>query len=132
MERVAGPELDALIAEKVMGWRPGIMPRGAEAWFTSPSGDWTEGWLLRKEFQPSYRISDAWQVVMRMGADSFSFQFYQPSSISYAKVSFICGMGPCPKHGNVLNNHHGSYDVEARTPPLAISVAALVAKGILI
>ncbi len=126
----AGPEFDALIAQKVMGWRPGIMPRGTEAWFTSPEGDWkTANWIPRKDFQPSLQIADAWQVVVRMNEEGFSFHFFQLNKEG-ASVSFICGRGPCPQHGNPHHNHHGAYDIEASTAPLAICLAALEAKGI--
>lgn len=79
--------------------------------------------------QYSTEIADAWAVVERMRADWFSFKGWQPSKDrhDHAVVSFICGAGPCPRHGNPHQNHHGAYDVEAETFPLAIARAALVA-----
>lgn len=78
-------------------------------------------------------LAAAFEVAQRMRKDGFSFKVWQPSLLpevprpDCAVVSFICGTGPCPKHGNELHNHHGAYDVDAETLPLAICRAALVA-----
>lgn len=68
-------------------------------------------------------------VITKMRSDGFSIKIWQPNlnGPDYAKVSFICSSGPCLKHGNLAHNHHGAYDVEAETLPLAICEAALIA-----
>lgn len=118
----AGHELDALVAEKVMGWTDclAIKPKVGNG----------------HPFSPSTEIGAAWEVVEKMRGGWFSFKAWQlavegPEQIRAqrgpAVVSFICGAGPCSRHGNPHHNHHGAYDVEAETFPLAICVAALVA-----
>ncbi len=70
-----------------------------------------------------------WDVVERMRKDGFSFTLWQPGDREgiQAVVSFICSKGPCEKHDNFHHNHHGAYDVEAETAPLAVCLAALKA-----
>lgn len=77
----------------------------------------------------------AMEVVEKMRADGFSWKAWQPATedgqpVTYsygAVVSFVCSKGPCPKHGNPHQNHHGAYDVSAETLPMAICRAALIA-----
>lgn len=76
-------------------------------------------------------------VVARMRKDWFSFKCWQPSLEAEANlgtklpdmatVSFVCGAGPCPRHGTNFYNHHGAYDVQGETLPHAICLAALEA-----
>lgn len=85
---------------------------------------------------PSRDLKHAFMVVEAMRKDDFSFslrQFALPGTgRHHATVSFICNYGPCPKHPwNQANNHHGAYDVEAETIPLAICKAALIAKKVI-
>jgi hypothetical protein len=93
---------------------------------------WPEG----LEWRPSERIDQAMEIVSRMRDDWFSFKCWQPSKTPYnegdkaieiAIVSFICGAGPCTRHGTTHQNHHGAYDVEGETLSLAICKAALIA-----
>lgn len=87
-------------------------------------------------WSPSTHIAEAMEVADRMRNDWFSFKAWQPSKMPYnpgdppleiAVVSFICGMGPCTRHGTTHHNHHGAYDVEGETLPMAICKAALIA-----
>lgn len=77
----------------------------------------------------------AMEVVEKMRADSFSFKVFQPTKgpedplLGHAVVSFVCGWGPCEKHGNPHYNHHGAYNIAAETLPMAICKAALIALG---
>jgi hypothetical protein len=87
-------------------------------------------------WSPSTHIAEAMEVVDRMRGDLFSFNAWQPSRIAeipertpveIAVVSFICSKGPCTRHGTTHHNHHGAYDVEGETLPMAICKAALIA-----
>lgn len=86
----------------------------------------------------SNHLPSAMEVVEKMRADGFNWKAWQPAAepynqgdppLEHAIVSFVCSKGPCPKHGNPHHNHHGAYDVEADTLPLAICKAALIALG---
>lgn len=73
-------------------------------------------------------------VVRHLRCDGFSFKLWQPAcetGSEMAKVSFICSRGPCPKHKNHRNNHHGAYEVESDTVAMAICKAALIAKKVI-
>ena len=92
--------------------------------------------LSMEEWRPSVRLDHALEVVHRMREDAFSFKAWQPSKTPYnegdppveiAVVSFICSTGPCPRHGTTHHNHHGAYDIEGETLPMAICKAALIA-----
>lgn len=78
----------------------------------------------------------AMEVTDKMRADGFNWKAWQPATedaaspfVHGAIVSFVCSRGPCPKHGNPRQNHHGAYDVEGETLPMAICKAALIALG---
>lgn len=139
LDLAAGRTLDALIDRRLFGrktiWSP----------CAGTHTPWPSLPYRKAEFDfgmpvsvPKYstEIADAWAIVERMRADGFSFKAWQPSKepyeeggkpLEHAIVSFICSAGPCPRHGNPRENHHGSYNVEAETLPLAISRAALEA-----
>lgn len=139
----AGRELDALVAEKVMNYR-------WEQWETGHGLFAPDGTKVAKRFKTnrmrlelapspgaecvptrpleefSSDISDAMDVKEKMRKDGFNFSMFE-SAAGFIRVSFICSSGPCEKHGNFQHNHHGAYDVEAKTAPLAICRAALAA-----
>jgi hypothetical protein len=145
----AGPDLDLLIATKVMDspkhrWIDGITQRDAlgdyegcgiceidrYTYQEGGSKALREDELCVQEY--STDLVAAFEVVRKMQDDGFSFKLWQPSrgpgiTGDCSVVSFICGRGPCPKHGNPLNNHHGAYDVDAESIELAICKAALIA-----
>jgi len=123
----AGRELDILVAEKVMGW-------------TRIEKECEDSHPYYKEYRdgedccPSFStmIWASWNVVDRMREHGFSVKIWQPAKErgpDGAFVSFICGMGPCYRHGNPRNNHHGAYDIDRETLPLAVCEAALIALG---
>lgn len=130
----AGRDLDAVVARKVMNWAPSTHPKAKGA--LAPP-DNLEGFYTEDDLPAfSEELHDAQYIIERMRADGFSFKALQPSKEPYnpgekpveiATVSFVCGAGPCPKHGNTLDNHHGAYDVEAPTLALAVCRAALAA-----
>lgn len=134
----SGKKLDALVAEKVLGckvvrYNLAVTSAGCECPGTVHAADECSDEL------PSYSTdrTAAWEVVEAMRVHGFSFKLWQPDSIvdgafspemnGFSVVSFICKTGPCEKHGNLCHNHHGAYDVEADTLPVAICKAALVA-----
>lgn len=71
----AGPELDALIATRVMGWIRHDLSSGAWSWFPDISVSppplslkgWGSGW------SPSTIIVHAWEVVEKLRANNYSF-----------------------------------------------------------
>ena len=108
----AGRELDALVAEHVMGWVWGIDDDGFQ--YLVPA-DWDE-YMVPAVPHYSTRIQDAWQVVEKTKLlDDFE----------------LTKDGPMYQFG-----HYGEYGfdewtlyAEADTAPLAICLAALKAVG---
>jgi hypothetical protein len=138
----AGATLDALVAEKVLGCTVKSVKRCQTGDDQTVSFECRcDGRVHNKSetgelMSPSTNRAAAMEVVDWMRADGFSFKVWQPKVEPRthgdpprldALVSFVCGMGPCEKHGNTVCNHHGAYDVQAETLPLAISKAALIA-----
>lgn len=108
----AGREMDALVAEKVMGWRE------YDYKFYS-SWEIAEGVFRRmSEFQPSIDIASAWEVVEKI------------------RTTIIHGLPVCPNivyHHSIpawhceLFNNMWMRQADADTAPLAICRAALLA-----
>lgn len=96
----AGRELDALIAEKVMGWEKVWQP-----------------------FFPSTEISDAWKVVEKCGKD-FNVKYISHKKQYEAVVDYYF---PAEKGKREFLSFGKAY---AETAPLAICKAILKAKGI--
>lgn len=125
-ELKAGRELDALIAEKVMGWqevRVGVGDDGIEGLMGVPDSPdpWRSAYWV-----PAYSIdiAHAWQVVEKLRADCV-----------------FANIGPDPSEGGGYNcQFHwgegeddfdiGVVDAEAPTAPHAICLAALKAVGV--
>ena len=107
-----GPEMDALIAEKVMGWYKDRSDKGM--WRTNKGS--LIGYL--NSFTPSTEIAPAWQVVEKMGMVTIEDGGKSVGQKEWS-VGFVL-QGSC---GNWV---HGSGD----TAPHAICLAALKAKGI--
>lgn len=101
-----GRELDALVAEKVMGWN--VFPHKPDFQIEYKDEQGFQYVFRLDEFEPSTDISAAWEVVEKMGP------FTQLTSESY--------------HNKVI--WHGSFSVvdsaEADTAPLVICRAALL------
>lgn len=135
----AGKELDALVAEKVLGcevvrYNVELTRAGCDCPDNRHGEDESSDEL--KPYSTDLQV--AWLVVERMRGDWFSFKAWQPSvataegfdvktSPDHAIVSFVCGAGPCPRHNTDFHNHHGAYDVEGDTLSEAICNAALIA-----
>lgn len=110
----AGRELDALVAEKVMGWKLSNATDGTEYW---DNGKFCGG-IWPKEWNPSTNIADAWNVVEKMKSKDYLF-----SLKNIVKGTFTFSLtdwgGNC-----------STYAAEAETAPLAICLAALKAVGV--
>ena len=73
---VAGRELDALVAERVMGWTRGPEKNPPNrTWPIASSRTWRAPDSHHARALPRYStlIDDAWQVVAKMRADGFGF-----------------------------------------------------------
>lgn len=156
----AGAELDDMIATKIVGikkargiWRCWNLP---PRWFfydPDQHRQYLNGPVESLPFvyetwpgeigsqPPPYSTDEQWafRLVEFMRKDGFSFKLWQPSNYQIlggdpwrenAVVSFVCGMGPCERHGNKVESHHGAYDIEAETVPLAIARAAVLARKV--
>ena len=112
---VAGPEMDAAVAEHVMGWiyHPPSADTEGIAWWEVPEGDPTRDGFGSADWPPRYStdIADAWLVVERMGTE---VKLRRVSDHMYY-VRFGAHTGAVPG---------------ADTAPLAICIAALKANGV--
>ena len=116
-----GRELDALVAEKVMGWTRGtistyggLMPAWIDATGRAhPPNATSGGWL------PSVDIRAAWEVVEKMQADGWMWQ------VEYDYEELMAGF----YRGRDAEGDLDSHFVVSTTAPLAICLAALEAKG---
>lgn len=122
-----GRELDALVAEKVMGWTKFVQYKGAE-WRVGEeyidNGDCIcipVSIHRADEWRPSNRIQDAWTVVEKL-SERFQFwlEFYREDKGPWCAVFFE----KRDSYGEV--NSHGA---DAETAPHAICLAALKAVG---
>lgn len=126
----AGRELDALVAEKVMGWRwldlnhdinkgpivktPGWYGQGQSA--------------VRTEFHPSTSIADAWEVVARLAETGYGFDvLIRPPQYDLVKdkKTQIAYVVEASKHGSRLLGMAGG------SAPHVICIAALKTVGAL-
>jgi hypothetical protein len=116
----AGPALDRLIAEKVMGWAyDGIAPR------TPGQGGPIDAFVdihgRRRWFSPSVYISHAWEVVENMASRKIYMDIIQIDD------GWMVGHND----GNGYCDYSGTVDVKlsnvglAPTPSLAICYAAM-------
>ncbi|GAB7387388.1 hypothetical protein BSNK01_12240 [Bacillaceae bacterium] len=113
----AGRELDALVAEKVMGWTYRKLP-------TLDEGAWVieekEPVIWESRWKPSIRIKDAWLVVEKMIDSGFDLHLdadWKNGVYYYCEFSNLIG-------------GLGVFGHEAETAPLAICLAALKAVGV--
>lgn len=119
----AGPELDAAVAEHVMGSRPPLA-RGGNVW-ANPDGNPNYASQI-----PLYStdIAAAWEVVEKMLAVGFSFTYFDTANISSKPgvcAAFKLGVYP-PKEGDA--DAFRGYGFREQSAPLAICRAALIAK----
>ena len=106
----AGPGLDRLVAEKVMGFvSEDYVPPGR--WHCRPDG--REEW-----FQPSTNIAHAWEVVERLDAQGWDVVVINCTGCHGEAGRWAA---------DIVNDEHGAIGVHADTAPLAICLAALAA-----
>ena len=114
----AGRELDALIAEKVMGWKATHKDE-RHLWFNEGKPSPPTRFCAEEDFgdnpfwwSPSRSIADAWLVVEKLGKrfDVSRCRAYQEIEAWFWEASF-----------------HNGPDAQAATVPLAICLAALKA-----
>lgn len=98
-----GRELDALVAEKAMGW---ARNRGSGVGFTTPDGEYRSIDI----WSPSTDIAAAWQVVGKLRERGFGF------SLNDAWIAWFLAAP-------------NEYQASADTAPHAICLAALRAVG---
>lgn len=114
--------LDALIAEKVMGWErqpsagpfPELNPKGY--WWRIPETGWG-----RQDFHPSLFIADAWMVVEKLKALPYAKGDQDPISELRLWWSNQTKTWHCRTWGENF------YEAKADTAPEAICLAALKA-----
>jgi hypothetical protein len=120
---VAGRELDALVAERVLGWK--LIDRiemgwgeGPDVWDCTNGKDADECYSpTRQHFAPSTDISAAWAVVERMAEDAHYLDVtFEPEDESR---TWNCKLR--------LAGSKGEVEAYADTAPLAICKAALAA-----
>lgn len=134
----AGRELDAVVAEKVMGWKRVVVPKdydGLNAGVTLlPSTSIAIGWAPKGAYQlwhfcPLYStdIAATWRVVEKLKERSDLFP-----QISWLRVHDNAFQHRCEIWRNDPPSKQYGWlaDVYADTLPLAICLAALTAVGV--
>jgi hypothetical protein len=131
----AGRELDALIAEKVMGKRIHKVPTETHIWRTDldrydvTSGDdicFADEGPMGREPVPDYSsdIAAAWEVVEKLIADGYMFSVgSETDALPYFAQCWKTGGKPC----NLGHDHIHTIQEFAQTAPLAICLVALKA-----
>ncbi len=106
----AGRELDAKVAEEVMGWE--IITLGnTDVWAERLVDGWEP---KRQNWNPSTQIADAWLVVEKMKND-------------WCNLEFMCGRYQAKFKTGARVIEYKYYEAQADTAPLAICLAALKA-----
>ena len=108
----AGREMDALVAEKVMGWSPLNRTEHHLSW-NVPEGIRTWEETSYGSFKPSTSIAAAWEVVEKLRKEEIPIEI----------TSGFFGPYSC----RIASNHGWLAMVQADTAPLAICRAALKA-----
>jgi len=119
----AGREMDALVAEKVMGWIPkdNLYWKDNEGSFAGWATEFSE--YSVKPFRPSTDIVAAWQVLEHLIATGEQ-RFEAPALFKYP-LAWLCVF--YQKHEKPGEMAPAWIDANAPTAPLAICRAALLA-----
>jgi hypothetical protein len=116
----AGREMDALVAEKVMGWKVSYTYEGYPRYEDhGPVGSY---WASIPEF--STRIEKAWEVVEKMDSLGWKFGMVQDGNGWDVNIYHPDVHPSCQSCGHTSS---GAINAFADTAPLAISRAALKA-----
>lgn len=112
-------ELDAQVAEKVMGWKRDfrLSKSHSEAWRVVAEGDVTGQFIQPLSWSPSTSIEAAWEVVEKMQDTDRKFQIESSTGCN-------------GKWGAVFSQYHEPFGEAwgwAETAPEAICLAALKA-----
>ena len=117
-ETLHGPQLDQLVATKVMGWE--IASTKASYRKESPDGG-RDTIIMAHDFRPSESIAHAWEVVEKMRSDNISLGItWTTGRFSVCQVS-MCRSTMCEP---II------YTANADTAPMAICLCALQAVGL--
>ena len=133
-ELSAGRELDALIAEKVMGWEYAQSSPDPAKYFCKEYGN-NAGWWYRPSMTPGVKhwgcatcspppeystdIAAAWEVVEKLAPDLYvTIEDERHNSERFVSCWF---------RGDLWDNPNAEYLAQAGTVPLAICRAALKA-----
>ena len=124
----AGPELDALIAEKVMGWRRSESSRWIDTNGNPTTYQSREGSNCRFEFRPSTDIAAAWEVVEKL-SDRFMASINQAH---YRAKEGVVRDGRWEVRFSSLDPASRAFGLSelCLSTPLAICRAALRAVGV--
>lgn len=123
-------EIDALVAEKVMGWRKEATLPEYFFWKDVEKGKLT---YHIDDWKPSTNIKYAWEVVEKLGFPEYpfvlhkSYERYDHDKKEFVNPGFECRLG-C-ECGTIEYCECG-YSAWAKTAPLAICLAALKAVGV--
>lgn len=124
-----GRELDALVAEKVMGWLKGkrtyISPYGPEHNYDF------EQWINEDEIEkelPAYstNILAAWEVIEHLKDNRRIFYCIEQHPFAEEPTVWLFDADKVPE-GMVIADHAAKWNVTAATIPHAICLAALKA-----
>ncbi len=133
----AGPELDALVAEFVMGWRHCQDDLTNEMWDTGihlnhdpemPTMKWPN--CGPRRWSPSTSIADAWEVVEKLLGDDWecTIDRHKPNYVTACRGAYAF-FWHSAEQVEGFTRRGGKFGVEADTAPLAICLAALKAVG---
>lgn len=109
-----GRELDALVAEKVMGWS-----LDGYFWYCGDKPTRYKSGLFEDEFSPSTDIAAAWEVVEKLNLISWNRVLAKTSDGRWCTAVF----------SEMDQDHCCEYDTIAESAPHAICLAALKAVG---
>jgi hypothetical protein len=122
MDHKAGPELDAAVAEKIMGWKSdGRWWAGSKGLTDSATTGFEVG-ESRYRFSPSEFIDHAWLVVEKLQEDRSIIRV--EGQKSRWEVTILHAWAGTPPKDYVPPS------AKAPTAPLAICLAALKARGL--
>lgn len=144
----AGGELDALVAEKVMGWRWLHDGLGNMAWYEGLHdtgwGDGGDAGRNRRAWAPATDIAAAWQVVEKMRSDGwlvslrempdgFPYLSNDPVPQEISRHKCICEMEYKPSRNAEDCRKRFTWPMPiafTQSTPFAICLAALRAVGV--